>query len=335
MAKRKKRAQPVEEPTSQDASSEAPEPTPAESVEAPGSAAGPQELQSEEELHDLEELQANEDIPDPAHVEEESAELTDPVPDSKGLSVSGVVQFRETADESWKEATEIRTISKNGAGLMLTREVPVGRIVSLVLDMPDELRLYDHDIASYLMFGVVQNCVSMDVGGEAFYHVGVAFIGKDIPEAFQANPKQCYRITGLNPQGLWEVVESVKPFQARKHLRFWSRFEITINIRDEKTRTSRRRNVFTRDVSGGGMSVFGPLDAKIGDRVKIMSPEYEFYSMATVRNRTENEEDEKLSLIHFEFDEADFPVERLATPVDNREEMMATGSWEDGEVTQF
>lgn len=258
-------------------------------------------------------------------------------PDETKDTVAAVVQFREGPDDSWKETTEIKTISKNGAGLVLTRPVPVGRIVSLVLEMPQDLRLYDHDIPGYLMLAVVQNCVSMDVGGESLYHVGVAFIGKDIPEAYSVNPRQCYRITGLNRQGLWEVVESVNPFQPRKHLRFWSRFEITVSIRDAATRTSRKRNVFTRDVSGGGMSVFGPLDAKVGDRVKIMSRDHDFYSMATVRNRTDNEENEKLSLIHFEFDDAEFPVEKLATPVDDREEL-ATEPWpeaDDGEVTQF
>ena len=66
------------------------------------------------------------------------------------------------------------------------------------------------------------------------------------------------------------------------------------------------------------MSAFGPTDAKVGDRVKVMSSEYNFYSMATVRHRTENE-NEKLSLVHFEFDDPDFPVERLAAQTNRRE----------------
>lgn len=275
-------------------------------------------------------------------------ETTDlPMPVTSGrtqLSVTAVVHFRESKDESWRETTHIKTISKNGAGLVVSREVPVGRIVSLVLGMPRDLRLYDLHAPGYPMLAVVQNCVSMEVDGEPFYHVGVAFVGKEVPAALKKNPKQCYRITGLNGQGLWEVVESANPFQPRKHLRFWSRFQVTVAIRDAKTRTSRKRHVFTRDVSGGGMSVFGPLDARIGDRVKVMSRDYDYYSMATVRNRTDNDEDEKLSLVHFEFDEADFPVERLATPTEHRQDEFLSDvrdsqpPWEDpedGEVTRF
>nr|ADC36097.1 hypothetical protein [uncultured bacterium 164] len=138
-----------------------------------------------------------------------------------------------------------------------------------------------------------------------------------MPSGANADPKQCYRITGQNQDGLWEVVETGKTFRSRKHSRLWRRFEVTINIRDERHRTSRRSQVFTRDVSPGGMCVWGPLDAEIGDRVKVASKAHDFYSMAMVRNRTDDDKDDARSLIHFEFIGAEFPVAKVAMLPEN------------------
>lgn len=232
--------------------------------------------------------------------------------DRRALRVNAVVQFKEGEQESWKEVVEISTISKNGAALNLSNECPVGRLLSLVIQMPEELRAYDHSAPVYATMGIVQNCVGTVVDDVPIYHVGVAFIGKNVPEGFKADPRRCFRIKGLREDGLWGVVESTSKFHARDHARFWQRFEVVITLRDEATRTSRKENVFTRDVSYGGMSVYGPLDVNIGDRVKIASKEHDFYAMAIVRNRTEHK-DEFQSLIHLQFDGTEFPVNKLPT----------------------
>jgi PilZ domain len=229
----------------------------------------------------------------------------------RSLRVPTVVQFRDTQENTWKEVTQITTVSKNGAGLILSRECPVGRLISLVMQMPTDLRLYDHYAPVYPMLGVVQNCTPATVDGKSVYHVGVAFIGKKVPSAAKADPKQCYRIVSQSKDGLWNVVESPNEFQSRKHSRLWRRFEVTISLRDHEKRTSRREQVFTRDVSLGGMAVWGPLDANIGDRVKVSSKDHDFYSMALVRNRTDHEQDETKSLVHFEFDGAEFPMSKI------------------------
>ena len=228
----------------------------------------------------------------------------------KDVHVKAVVQIREEDGNTWKEIIEIKTVSKNGAALLLPREVPIGRLVSLALQMPQELRAYDLYTDVYAMAAVVQNCSPVTVGDEKLFHVGVAFIGKKIPDSFKTNPSQTYRITGMSGLGLWSVTEAARKFVNRKSTRFWRRFEVSISIRDRTTRSTSRQSAMTRDVSLGGMSVWGPLDAKVGDRVKISSKEHDFFGWAIVRNRTEHADDSK-TMIHFEFDGMEFPVARI------------------------
>jgi hypothetical protein len=60
------------------------------------------------------------------------------------------------------------------------------------------------------------------------------------------------------------------------------------------------------------MSVWGPLDVAVGDRVKVACKEHDFFSMAFVRNRTDDAQDETKSLVHLEFDGGSFPTGLLA-----------------------
>jgi hypothetical protein len=229
------------------------------------------------------------------------------------VHVKAVVQFRESEENTWKEIVDITTISKNGAALPLSNPCPIGRIVSIALQMPTELRLYDFTQDIYAMLGVVQNCSPMTIEGKTYYHVGVAFIGKKMPDSFKADPSQSYRITGRTPLGLWQVEESSRQFKSRRAARFWRRFEVALSVRDEARRETIREKAFIRDISVGGMSVWGPVNARIGDRVKVTSRDYDFYSMAIVRNRTDDPEPER-SMVHFEFDGSEFPIEKVDLP---------------------
>lgn len=229
------------------------------------------------------------------------------------VHVKGVIQFRESEENTWKEIVDITTISKNGAALPLSNPCPIGRIISMALQMPTELRLYDFTQDIYPMLGVVQNCSPISIDGNRVFHVGVAFIGKKMPDSFKADPTQSYRIVGRTPLGLWQIEESAKQFKSRKAARFWRRFEVALSVRDEIRKETLRQKAFTRDISIGGMSVWGPMNARIGDRVKVTSRDYDFYSMAVVRNRTENEESDQ-SMIHFEFDGKEFPIEKVDRP---------------------
>ncbi len=286
-------------------------------------AAGLPELQAqviEEPLSEQSEMEVKvSDEPWPGQPETETGtetplsgepETESRVEDRSSANIEAVIQGKDD-DESWKELVHITTVSKQGAGFSLSRECSVGRLLVMVIKMPYEFRLYDHFEDVYPVLAVVQHCYATTRAGLPVFNIGVAFIGKRIPETYKANPGQCYRITGMNKEGLWEIVEAANSFKTRRHSRFARRLEVTISTRDKEKRETAKHKVFTKDISVGGMSVWGPLVAQVGDRVKISSEAHNFYSIALVRNRVDNTEDETKSLVHFEFEGVEFPVGRL------------------------
>lgn len=224
--------------------------------------------------------------------------------------VKTVVHFKESADENWRESIEIVTVSRNGAGMLLSRPCPVGRIVSLIMDMPLKLRLYDHFAEVYPVAGVVQNCTELNNGDGVGYHVGVAFIGKQLPESYRGDPTTTYRITGADSDGLWCIAPIGSRFHDREHARYWTQVSLSITYRDEVQKRIERASVQTRDISRGGTAIRGPLNIGIGEKLKVSSKEHDFFSVATVRNRTDDPRDGSKSLVHIQFEDP-FPVEMI------------------------
>ncbi len=219
-----------------------------------------------------------------------------------------IVQVKEAKDEGWKEITKVTTVSKNGAGFTLTRPCTVGRLISLVLPMPPELRAYDHKEKVYPIMGLVQYCNAVNVDGVSTYHVGVGFVGKELPESYMADPQQGYRITGVTDDGLWRFTEAGTAFKPRQNPRLWAAVDVTISLIKKDRQPSDKEAVATSNISASGLSAICQLTAEIGDRVKVACKEYDFYAIAIVRNC--NPADNGNS-IHLEFVEHSFPMEKL------------------------
>lgn len=222
-----------------------------------------------------------------------------------------IVQVKESPEESWKEVTAVTTVSRNGAGFTLTRKCEVGRLVSLVLPMPDELRAYNKDEELYPVLGLVQHCNPVTVDGQTVYHVGVGFIGKEVPESFKADPRQNYRFCGMTGDGLWRVTEVQSAFKARKNARFWKSIEVTISQMKRGKGDSARETARTKDISAKGLSVPCTLPVEAGDKVKIACKQYDFYAIAEVRNRKESKEADQPATIHLQFVEDEFPMNKV------------------------
>lgn len=225
-----------------------------------------------------------------------------------------IVQVRQSETESWKEITDVSTVSRSGAGFTLSRECTVGHLITLVLPLPPELRAYDKAEELYPVMGLVQYCNRVTVSDETVFHIGVGFVGNQIPDSYKANPSQGYRITGVQENGLWQITEAESPFKPRKNPRMWVSEKVSIILikkdRSEKDRNENyRENTVTQNISLNGMSVECSLDADVGDRVKITCKAHDFYSLANVRNRKLTTG--RPATLHLEFVNNKFPMDKL------------------------
>lgn len=220
-----------------------------------------------------------------------------------------IIKGKESAATSWTETAELTSLSKNAAGFFLPRSCTAGRLLSLMLPMPSQLRCYDHDKKLYRMWGLVQHCYESTENENDGYHIGVAFIGKDAPVSYYRNPAQSYRVVGLGKDGLWRIDEFETAFIARKNLRYWVPIEASIFLLDNDLKTIADDEVRSENISKTGVSVFSKLRVKIGDRIKFASRNPAFSTVAIVRNRRIGPDDR--TRIHLEFVEDDFPVTKI------------------------
>lgn len=225
------------------------------------------------------------------------------------LDLKAIVQV--TGDnEPWKEITPVTSISRNGAGFTLTQPCVVGRLIQLTMPLDDELRAYDKGEKIYQVVGVVQFCNKAEVEGKQLYHVGVGFIGKTPPDSHLENRSQGYRIIGMNPNGLWRVIESATDFTPRRNSRFWMSIPMTVSrLKGKSEKTSQKEDCMTQNISTAGVSVLCSLPVKMGERVKVACEDFRFYSVAVVRNRKDRKN--QLPSLHLEFVDQRFPTEKM------------------------
>ena len=220
-----------------------------------------------------------------------------------------IVRVRETNDDAWKEVTVVRTVSRNGAGFSLKRPCTVGRLVMLVMPLDPALRAYDVDEEHYPVMGLVQYCNDGMIDGEPVFHIGVGFVGRNIPDSYKSDPTQNYHICGMNEDGLWKIAESKTKFKSRKFPRYSVAFDVSISLIQKGKKTDSKESTITRNISATGASVVCSLEAGIGDRVKFASKEHDFYSIAIVRNR--DEVNDLPPTLHLEFVDTQFPMEKV------------------------
>jgi hypothetical protein len=220
-----------------------------------------------------------------------------------------IVQVKENNSEAWKEVTRVTTVSRNGAGFSLPRPVAVGRLVTLVLPLDPTLRAYDEDKELYPVLGLVQYCNKGIVDGVEIYHVGVGFVGKNMPESYKADPTQNYRISGMRKDGLWEITEAESQFKNRKTPRYWMAMPVTISLLQKAGQPVTREDTYTKNISSGGISVACSLMAGVGDKVKVACRELDFYAVAIVRGRKVSPKE--VPTLHLQFVDAELPIAKV------------------------
>ena len=228
------------------------------------------------------------------------------------LSSSAVVKVKENKDSFWKETTELVSVSRSGAGFYLKKKCEVGRLVSLMLSIPKHLRCYDTEKELYRAWGLVQHCSPVFNGNDESFHVGVAFTGKNAPASYDGNPLQSYRVTGINEDGTWRIVEAKKDFIVRRFPRFQVGLEILLSAMDSKNTLITDEAAKTENISMSGAAVFSTLDIYTGDSVTFNSVQHNFSALSIVRNRKESEFEPPR--LHLEFINAKFPIGEIVLP---------------------
>lgn len=235
-----------------------------------------------------------------------------------------IVKAKISDEEFWKEKATLKSVSRLGAGFDIEKPCKVGQLISLLIPMPPNLRLYDHDKQLYRIWGLVQHCHGVSYDDFTGYNVGVAFIGKDAPQSFYERPEQSYRIVGLSEEGVWKITEAEREFVNRKHPRLWVSIPALLKVEnvtgetDETGEPTGEKNDVqetdfidcqTENISRSGAAVFCETPAVVGDHVKFSCPQMDFVTDAIVRNRRGN--GNTIPKIHLEFIENEFPVEKL------------------------
>jgi len=225
--------------------------------------------------------------------------------------LESIVQVKEGSGGSWKEITEVTTVSRNGASFTVSKPCVVGRLLTLVLPLPANMRAYDQNEKLYPVLGLVQHCHESVVDGEKRYAVGVAFVGKKVPASYKADPMQNYRITGVSADGLWTIAERDGQFQVRRHPRFWTELEVTLIVLQRERTAPYKETATTQNIGLSGASVYSSLDADVGDKVKFVCNDYDFFAISVVRQRKESNDPVRPVTLHLEFVDAAFPVDNL------------------------
>lgn len=220
-----------------------------------------------------------------------------------------LIQMRERNDDVWQEVVPVPIIARNSAGFCASEPCIVGRLISLALPMPVELRAYDADTEIYTVMGIVENCYKSTVEGTTAYQVRVGFIGKDAPESYRKDPRQSYRITGMTKDGFWQITEADVQFKTRTATRFSVSTPVTVSMLRHGKPTIGKEVCITRNISASGVSLPCNLCVKEGDRVKIAFTLYGFYTLAIVRSRKVSKG--KVPILHLEFVDEQFPLNKI------------------------
>lgn len=227
------------------------------------------------------------------------------------------IEGKVDKEVGWSEITRLKDVSAFGAGFYLNRPVKRGRLVSMTMPMPRQLRCYDYMEPQYRIWGLVRKCVSVKNESEApQYAIGVAFIGKHPPLGYMDNPTKLYDTTQLEEKGFWHLVEaSDRPDEKElpKELRRHSRYAIPVNmlleILDGEGSVTGAEMTVTENISLGGAAVFTSLNADVGSFIRVTSEQYKKTIISVVRGKRMGPDG--IPRLHVEFIDHFFPLEGI------------------------
>jgi len=230
------------------------------------------------------------------------------------LSLPVRVSCRESVDHEWVEMSHLVDLTPFGARLRLKRPSEVGRLLQLTLNMPRQLRCFDHAEDQYRVWALVRNLKTVNPQTEkgAVLEVGVAFVGKYPPKSFAGDPARRYEILTLQA-GQWavreqsgEVLSPVADRDKREVSRHTIPLEVTIEAFADNGTFSPVESTVTENISSKGAAVFTTLDLKPGRFVRMSSAYSGVNVLAVVRDRQIGADG--ISRLHLQFIGSEWPL---------------------------
>ncbi|MGB7207770.1 MAG: PilZ domain-containing protein [Pyrinomonadaceae bacterium] len=233
------------------------------------------------------------------------------------LSLPTRVEVKVDNKFSWNEITRMEDVSAFGTGFILKRPVKRGRLILVSVPMPRQLRCYDFLEPQYRVWGLVRRCVPIASNSEAeTYAVGVAFVGKNPPQAFIENPAKLYDLSHRDDGGLWELVEAEAmpdetdlPPYLRRHSRFAIPEALVLELLDENGNVAASEVSVTENLSIGGAAVFTSFNVEIGSFLRVKSERFDVTIISVVRNKRVGADG--IVRLHLEFIDHLFPLEGI------------------------
>ncbi len=231
------------------------------------------------------------------------------------LNLPARVHSREPEGREWTEVTRLIDVTPFGAGFTLSRPAEPGRLLHLTLAMPRQLRCYDYVEPQYAVWALVRHVRHYKAAKGAAapsFLVGVAFVGKQPPASYLADPATRYEVAASATEaGLWGLREEAEgdgtktPRSAETRLQM--ALDVTLEVLDADGAPEAYETTVTENVSRKGAAVFTSLKVGRGRFVRLTSLQTGLSLLAAVRaNRTGPD---GIPRLHLEFIGAQWPLE--------------------------
>ncbi len=221
------------------------------------------------------------------------------------------VRCRETVDLEWTEITRLTDVTPFGAVFTLKRPVEKGRLVHMTIPMPRQLRVFDHVEDQYRVWAVVRYIrpATTAAGAPASFEVGGAFIGKQPPRSYEADPSKRYEISAFT--GQLTTVEEWVPVEMstsdnRTHTRHNIPVDMLLQTLNEKGEVEFSEHTVTENISQKGAAIYTTLNLPVGRFVRLSSEQYKLSVYAAVRGSSMGAAG--VPRLHVEFIDREWPL---------------------------
>lgn len=222
------------------------------------------------------------------------------------------VRCRETVDLEWTEITRLIDVTPFGAGFTLKRPIEKGRLLHMTIPMPRQLRVFDHVEDQYRVWALVRYVRQTSLPGSKtlLFEVGVAFIGKQPPRSYEANPAKRYEIGPLTPDKLTMVEDWTPQESTSSDKRSYTRHNIPVDMLidtfNENGEVESSEHTVTENISEKGAAIYTTLSLPIGRFIRLTSEQYRLSVYAAVRGHSMGPAG--VPRIHVEFIDREWPL---------------------------